>query len=808
MRFIYPLARTLKGNLVLLLYLLVLPVASLYGQSSKGTLSGQVLGVNGLPIPFVRIALEDINLVTYTDESGNYLIKAPKGAHQLTAGLMGYNPKKLYVTITGGKSTELSFGMSENPLVIREILVLGLKAKSATATKTLIEVENIPQSIAVIGQKLIQQQAAFDLTTIVRNITGITFTGNYSGAGSAQFFSARGFAMNDSQNYRLNGMMIWNWANHYADNIEQVEFLKGPASILFGDIAPGGVLNFVTKKPLPDFHLSAQLKGGSWGLARTCIDVGGPLNKKQNLRFRFNGSLEKSNSFRDYVHSAKSLIAPTLSWDISPRLSVNLETIFRASKSTDDAGLVSPDGTITGLQQLNPSLYLGEPSMEYRFKDQSHSLTATYQISKTWKMTFSAFYAKTQNRPFGLWFDQPEPNGDFVRRIYGFHQSAHNASAALDLYGTFYTGTVKHQLLVGADHQTTRFRYTNGGELSLFDTSNIYRPSNGRTFTAEPVSGPLRPYVSIIGRTGIYFQDQIMLFNEKMQLLLGIRTGTTRQGNHYFHNEVTGTPYEGYKDDMIQKAVLTPRIGLVYKLLSSASLYTSFSKGYEINSPDIFAANYLQYAAPPVTRSSQIELGSKAELLSKKWGLTLSVFRIDKRNPYGYLYLDPVNPNYDEYNVYYQGHHRSQGVELDIDGMLLPGLSVTAGGSLMQTKVMNDPGYPTGNQLPNAPKLSANVWLSYQPISQLKGLSISTGLFYKGPSYSGIINDPNLRLPKSYTWDLALGYQIGHYQVQLNATNITNQLGFLNPWQFNLFDVRPLRQLVLTLHYKLGKRQK
>lgn len=804
MRFTFTLPIDWK-RLLPLFIILIFRGGLLYGQNAKGTLSGQVTDGNGLPIPFVSIVMKDLNVATNTDEQGMYLLRAQEGIHQLTASLIGYHTKSSNVTIRSGKNTDFSFTLSENPVAIREVVIPGIKTKSATATKTLIEVQDVPQSIAVIGQKLIKQQAAYDLSTVVRNMTGITFTGNYSGAGSAQFFNARGFDMNDSQNYRLNGMMIWNWGNHYADNIEQVEFLKGPSSILFGDVAPGGVLNFVTKKPLADFQASVQMRSGSWGLLRPSLDLGGPLNKKRTLRFRLNGSYEKGNSFRDNVQSTRRFLAPVMAWDITKKVSVTVESSFRSSKATDDAGLVSPDGTVAGLRRLNPSLYLGEPAMKYLFNDQSHFITAIYEINNTWKLTSRAFYARTENRPFGLWFDQPGGNGDFLRRSYGFKQIAHNGTASVDLYGTFYTGPVKHQVLFGADRQATRFRYTNGGELSLFDTSNIYRPRRCGVATVEPASGPMLPYVSVIGRSGLYFQDQLMLMNGRMQVLLGARIGTTRQGNHYFQSEAIGTEYEGYQDDIIRKAVFTPRVGIVFKPISSTSLYASYAKGYEVNSPDVFAVNYLEYATPPLTNSAQVEAGAKSELFQKRLGFTVSAFRIDKRNPYGYVYLDPANPNYDQYRVYYNGHHRSQGVELDVDGRLLPGLSVTAGSAFTRTRVISDPGYPTGNQLPNAPRFSANVWLHYQPKALLEGLSISTGLFYKGRFYSGIANNPDLRVPKSYTWDVGLGYKIRQFDIQLNALNITNQVNFLNPWQFNLFDVRPLRQFVLTASYVFRK---
>jgi iron complex outermembrane receptor protein len=780
---------------------------SLHAQNGKGIVSGKITDNNGLPLSYVNVIVQETGMETVTNEKGNYVLKLPVGNYKLIAKSIAYTTSEKEISIGSNQTLNIPFKLTEDVQQMQSVNVSGVKVKSATATRTLMQIQDIPQSIAVVGQKVIQQQAAFDLTTITRNISGLNFTGNYSGAGSSQFFNARGFDLKDAQNYRLNGMMIWNMGNNYSDNIEQVEFLKGPTSILFGDVSPGGVMNFVTKKPLAEFMADVNFKTGSWDLVRPAIDITGPITKDHTLRFRLNTSFEKSNSFRDYVSSQREFIAPTIAWDITPKLSLNVEAVFKKSRATDDAGLVSPDGSISGLKGLSPSLYLGEPARNFIYNDQSYFATLSYELSKTWRLKSTGFYGNTMNRPFGIWFDQPDANGDFARRGYGYYQKSKNGSASLDAYGTFYTGTIKHNVLLGMEYQSTNYRYTNVGLLTLLDTNNIYHPVHGITPNIEPATGPYQPYVSLISRSGIYLQDQIMFLNEKLHLLLGLRAGRTKQGNHYYQDKLAGTEYEGFTDNIIFKNVLTPRVGLVYKPQSWASFYASYSKGYEINSADIYARNYQDYATPPATISSQIEFGSKANLLNDKLGVTLSLFEINKHNPYGYVYLDPVNPNFDQYNVYYQGHHRSRGIELDADGKILPTLSVTAGAAYTKTNVIDDPGYPTGNVLPNAPKYTGNLWVNYEPVKMLNGFTFGSGIFYKDRFFSSIANDPNFQIPASYTLDVAVGYKYKQIGAQLNVMNLTNQVSYLNPWQFNLFDVKPLRQFVLTLNYQISKQK-
>ena len=790
---------------VLIPFLLMLLVCQSSLAQYQGVLSGKVTDQNGLPLAGVSVHLESTRYGTLSDERGNYQIKAPEGSYTLICSHLGFREGSITVVIGSDHAGAGNVRLYPDEREMNEVMITGVKMQTSTVSPTRVQALDVPQSISVVGQRIIKQQAAFDLATITRNVPGVIFTGSYSGAGSAQFFSARGFDMNETQNYRWNGMMVLNWGNHYADNIDQVEFLKGPASILFGDVAPGGVMNFVTKKPLADFSANFNLKTGSWGLLRPSMDITGPILKDRSLRYRLNTSFERQDSFRDHVHSAASFAAPSIAWDLSKKLTLNLEAVFKGSKATDDAGLVSPDGSTTGLTSLRPSLYLGEPARRFLYNDQSYFATLTYEFSPSWRFRAMAFTGLSTNRPFGIWFDQPDAMGDFVRREYGFYRRAVNSTLSAEASGTAFTGRVKHHISIGADYQSSSSRHTNGGELDSLDTRNIFSPEYGLNERPEPEKSPLLPYQMIIQRKGLHVHDQIGIFDGRVSVYGGLRLSATAQGNRYLMDQVMGTEYEGLPDDVVEKFMLIPRFGLIYKPGANHAIYASYAKGVEVNSPDIFAKNYLEFASPPATVSDQVELGMKSSLMNNRLGITLAVFRINKTRPYGYVYLDPENPNFDEYNVYYEGHHRSQGLELEMDGRIFNFLSLNGGLALTSTRVMYDPGYPTGNLLPNAPRFSFNYWINYEHPRYLKGLSAGTGIFYKGEFYPGIDNNPNLLMKPAYTWDASAAYQFKKMGVQVNVMNLTNQISYLNPWQFNLFDVRPLRQFVVSLNYKLSK---
>ena len=778
------------------------------GFAQQGMLTGKVTDENGLPVPLALVYLKGSSIGTSTDELGNYLLKLPVGSQLIKVEQLGYSSDSATVSIVKGQELSASFQLKTRLLELQTYTVSSNKSSSATGTRTLMEVQDIPQAIVVIGQRTIRQQGAFDLATLTRNMTGINFSGSYSGGGSYQFFNARGFDMVNSQNYRWNGQMIWNLGNNYGDNIEQVEFLKGPTSILFGDVAPGGILNFVTKKPLSYNYGAVNFKVGDWGLVRPSLDLSGPLSKDHKLRYRLNTSYEKSNSFREYVQSERYLIAPSLAWNITKKLQWNLDGVIRNSNSIDDSGLVSPDGTTAGLSTLNPKLYLGEPDRKYLFSDKSMLSTLSYQLGANWRIRNVTYFGQTKNRPWGIWPDAPDETGKFYRNEYGYHQWLKNFSSSLEIAGSFYSGNIKHNVLVGAEFQKTRFRYTNEGYLSLLDSNNINNVVNGLNPGVAPSDEIYLPFVSIIERGGFYAQDQLMFFKEKLHLLLGARMGYTKQGNDYLESELTGTNYEGYTDDLVRVGVFTPRVGLVYKPQKNISAYASYAAGYEVNSPDVFALNYLEYATPPATKSKQWELGLKSNWFKQQWGTSITIFQLQKENPYGFVYEPDSagNISFDRYNVYYNGRHRSRGIEFDFDGKIAQVLTLTGGLAYTQTEIVKDPQYTIGNQLPNAPRYTANFWLNYDPSKNLKGLSLGVGCFYKSSFFSFFDNNPDLKVPASYTIDLAVGYAFKAYRAQLNLSNLTNQVNYLNPWTFNLFDVQPLRRAVLTLSWTFGEK--
>ncbi len=191
------------------LYLFIFPNFRATAQDQERKVQGKVVNEYGMPISGATILLNGTLVGTITDEKGSFLLKLTPGQHTLTVNHLGYHPMVKQFELVD-VPINLSIKLIAAGNLMEEVIITGLKSQSAVATRTLLPLLNIPQAITIVGQKTIRQQASTDLAAISKNIVGLNFTGNYSGAGSSQFFNARGFDLNDSQNYRLNGVMVWN----------------------------------------------------------------------------------------------------------------------------------------------------------------------------------------------------------------------------------------------------------------------------------------------------------------------------------------------------------------------------------------------------------------------------------------------------------------------------------------------------------------------------------------------------------------------------------------------------------------------
>lgn len=772
---------------------------STVAQSPKGSIRGRVVTADGQPAAFVNVMLKGSRAGISTDEDGYFTLRSlPEGEQTLLISSVGFQPVEQPVTVSGGSGPEVEVRLTSTAQQLGEVVVTGQKRRTSSATRTNQELIDIPMAIQVVGQEVIQKQNAFDMATIVRNVAGVNLSGTYGGQNTYQFFNARGFDLNNWQNYRRNGFMIWNMGTHFNDNIESVEFLKGPTAILYGDVAPGGVMNLVTKKPLNYNYGRVEMKTGQYGLLRPTVDLSGPINRQRTLLYRLNATYERSNSFRDYVKHNAVMLAPSVLWKIAPRLDWNVEYTFKKTAASDDPGLVSPDGTFEGLSRIPYSRYLSEPGVQYRFSDQGLYSTLTYQLNNQWRVRNLAGYSRTTRNPASISSSGiPDPDGRVDRFEYNYRQWFDIRTVSVELLGEINTGPVRHHLLAGAEYNDSFSRFSTGAGYNKVDsTFNIFNPQYGRIRMADDTS-PYANFRFYYIRHGLYVQDQASFLNDRLQVLLGLRFNRTEQGNRY-DNEAERP--EG--DQPMVQTPVSPRLGLVYKPLPWLSAFASYSQSYEVNTADMAAENADDFLTPPPTIGEQMEVGVKGNLLQERLGVTLTAFRIDKTDVFGFVYLDPVDPAREDfkYNLYSGGHHRSRGVELDVNGRITPQLSLIASASYIDARVVSDPAYRSGNWLGAQPRNSYSLWADYRFERLLKGLTLGYGVFHRGRFYG---TTENVTLTRSYTtMDASAGYQWRGLSLLLTVSNLADRKYYLQSFNPTAWEPQWTRRAILSVAYK------
>lgn len=315
---------------------------------------------------------------------------------------------------------------------------------ATTATKTDTPLRDIPQSIQVVPQQVLRDQQATNLIEALRNVSGVTQLNAFSNRGNV--FTIRGFdVFGSSGDFLRNGLRDPFGQDTYdLSNIERIEVLKGPASVLFGAANPGGTINLITKQPLRDPFYSVEATIGSYDFYRGAIDLSGPLNDSKTVLYRLNASYRDRKSFIDFFENQTLVIAPVLSLDIGERTNLTLEGEY-----VDSSVLFSPGIPAVGTIFPNPNgeiplnLFTGDPDGYFETRLGRLGYTLEHQISDNWSLrnAFRVAFRRDDVDRFALPTSLAADNRALERRS-GFrsrdYANAYNLTA--DLTGKFSTG--------------------------------------------------------------------------------------------------------------------------------------------------------------------------------------------------------------------------------------------------------------------------------------------------------------------------------------------------------------------------------
>ena len=267
--------------------------------------------------------------------------------------------------------------------------VEGYNADSSTAG-SLVDVPNLdlPSSIDVIPEQLRQDQQALQIDELLRDIGGAVKSGNQQ---YPDDFFLRGFEI-QARNYRKNGFLDPSPTPRDFADVERIEVLKGPASMLYGGGQPSGMVNLITKKPLDTAMYETGVQFGSYNLQRYTIDATGPIDTGKSLLYRINAAYEDDDSFRDFGFVERTFVSPSVTWVLDDRTTLNWEGEYSNDRRRLDTGLAAINNNPAALPS---SRFLGEPTDFQHYFDYRQTLMFTHRINEDWAWNlggYSVFY--------------------------------------------------------------------------------------------------------------------------------------------------------------------------------------------------------------------------------------------------------------------------------------------------------------------------------------------------------------------------------------------------------------------------------
>lgn len=707
-------------------------------------------------------------------------------------------------------------------VILKEVIITtNQQPKPVTALRSGLKPMDTPQSVQVIGNEIIVQQQSIRLSEVIKNVNGV-YVGSARGGAQESFYS-RGYDMS-SNNMFKNGFRFSSGSIPEVASLDKVEVLKGSAALLYGNVAPGGILNMVTKSPLFTTGGEITMQVGSYSFYKPSIDIYGPLNKK--FAYRFTGSYENSESFRDVVKKERYYVNPSLLFKASDKTEIILQGDYLHDDWTPDFGT---GGIGKEIADVPRNTYLGANWSYGNTKQASVSGLVKHDFNKHWKLNFNTSFQNYNRTSKGTERIQPsdeanETNyGDWNRPLGQNKNLEKIIGEQLSLQGCFKTGKVKHQLFTGVDFENSYAQaYTfafnekavliNGKYVAnLYDTINIFDIDPSTQRNDIPNANNTKIVKTDTNRFGIYAQDLISI-TKKFKILAGLR---------WSWQEAQATTSDLLKNTITKDAkrideAFTPKLGLVYQPTRDISLFASYANSF---TPNTGVTIYGEAIAPSLI--DQYEVGVKKDFWRGLLSTNITLYQIVNSNLAQTAEFKADGSNNTDTNVkVLTGETNSKGIEIDITAKPINGLNIMAGYSYNDMRYTKTSGlngsFIEGDRLVRTPANTANLSFFYTLQSgALKGISLGAIGNYIGKRSGGwndqivinnttgvkTINDRDIPLEGYTTIDLSAGYSWKKLSILCKLSNITNELNYTVHENYSINPIAP-RQVMTSIKYK------
>lgn len=567
----------------------------------------------------------------------------------------------------------------------------GYQAKRAsTASKSSVALRNEAQSVQVVTPQTIEDYQVKSLDDAMKFVSGMTQSNTL--AGTQDGFVKRGFGNNTDGSTLRDGVRS-NLSRNFDATTERVEVLKGPASLLYGALEPGGLINVISKRP--EYNQRTRLSGehSSFGGGNLSVDTTGPMGDS-GFAYRLVAERQHEDYWRNYRSDERSLIAPSLSWT-GDDLRIDLSYQYKEYSTPVDRGTVLVNNRIANTRY---NQQFGEPWAKNEGIGQIFDARIEYQLNPDWKtrLTYSFNQEKYD-------FAEAVPAisttaqrnalnnlGTLRRQANGGEYDNQVQYATWDWIGSTRLLGQRHELLIGLDdEQVDNFRGDTyrGTANSNF---NIYRPVYGNLAESRDISAAQSDRRDELHSNSIYAKDNWHL-NDQWILVLG---GRYQRYDQYL-DQGLGNSYNRLIDD--QGQAFLPFVGVVFAATDRLSLYANYSESFKPNQSNSQA----DAAAFDPEEGKSREIGAKYDI-TPNLSANIAVYDIEKQN------VVVSNNGVSEA----AGKVGSRGVEVDLTGRIAERWNLIATYAHTDTEILDDPSNK-GNALVNAAKNIGSLYLSH-----------------------------------------------------------------------------------------------
>ncbi|WP_410481289.1 TonB-dependent siderophore receptor [Pseudomonas plecoglossicida] len=719
-----PLATTLNQIASQANIALAIDPALVSGRSSA-PVNGQYDGLSAL-----QAALLGTGLQLQQSSVGSYsLVATPEGTLALPE-----------TAINASSSYESAWGASSGYVATR----------TAAGTKTDTPIVETPRSMTVITRQQLDDRQVLNLNDALRYTAGVQSSG-YGSDSRADWLRVRGFEPTQF----LDGLPLpkGSFANPKVDpwNLERITVLRGPASSVYGQTPPGGMLDMVSRRPQLERAHQVEAQVGSNEHQQINFDSTGKIDDEGTFLYRVSGVVRDSNSPIDHIPDKRYNIAPSLTWNIDD----DTKLTFISQYTRDDTGITGQFLPLQGTKLGSPAgkishhKNLGEP--DWDFYDRTyyalgyafeHRLNDTWQFRQNLRYTkndlsFQAVQVATVN--------SVDADGNVNRESGIVNEDISQFAVDNNFQADFQTGDISHTVLLGLDHQrsNTNYQWLYGMGVPPI---NVNRPVYGADLSNVTYFA-MQDFQQKTYQTGAYVQDQMSLDN--WRLTLGGREDWIHTGT-VFHNSNDAT-------NTLRDKAFSGNLGLSYVFDNGITPYFSYTESFQpagganVNSTESFKP----------TEGRQYEVGVKYQPVGTDTLLTAAVYDL-KQN----------NVNVTEGSITRQvGELQVRGLELEATTHVTENLKAIASYTYTDTEILK--GDDKGNRMALIPRQQATLWADYTwNNGPLDGFGIGGGVRYVGDTYGNTTNT-ELGHVSSYTvYDASVHYDLGRLDKSMKGLTV------------------------------------